>query len=100
METQGIAEVILYEILDLKSVNLQVQTIPTPLALNPTYASILIIQNNSGSVVYFGPLGALNLQLPANGGVFTLAMPLGKKIDLSKLFLVSTTNVIITVMYA
>jgi hypothetical protein len=99
MAIEGIAEVF-FEILELKSVNLNVQTIPTPITLNPTYASILVIQNNSGSVVYFGPLGATNLQLPANGGVFTITMPLGKKIDLSKLFLVSTTNVTVTVMYA
>ena len=95
----GIAESI-FEILDLKSVNLQVTNFPTPIALNPTYASILIIQNNSGSIVYFGPLGALNLQLPANGGVFTITMPPKTKIDLSKLFLVSTTQVTVTVMYA
>ena len=95
----GIAEGI-FEILDLKSVNLQVTNFPTPIALNPTYASILIIQNNSGSIVYFGPLGALNLQLPANGGVFTITMPPKTKIDLSKLFLVSTTQVTVTVMYA
>ena len=99
MEIQGIAEGI-FEILDLKSVNLQVTNFPTPIALNPTYASILIIQNNSGSIVYFGPLGALNLQLPANGGVFTITMPPKTKIDLSKLFLVSTTQVTVTVMYA
>jgi len=99
MAIQSIAENI-FEILDLKSVNLQVQTQPTPISIVPVYASILVIQNNSSTLVNFGPLGALNLQLPANGGVFTITMPPGTKIDLSKLYLVATTSVIVTVMYA
>jgi hypothetical protein len=85
---------------NISFINVNVGTTPTKIVTTSTLVSLLIIQNNSTSDVYLGSSTLQNIKIPANGGVFTLTLPLSQKIDLSTLYLVSSVSISVGVMYA
>ena len=80
--------------------NVNVGTTPTQIVTSPTLINMLLIQNNNASDVYFGSSALQNIKIPANGGVLTITLPMNFKVDLSTLYLVSSTTVTVAVMYA
>jgi hypothetical protein len=84
----------------LSFINVNVGTTPTQIVTTSTLISMLMIQNNSTSDVYLGSSTNQPIKISANGGVFTLTLPLSQKIDLSTLYLISSVSVTVAVMYA
>jgi hypothetical protein len=84
--------------LNFKNVN--VGTTPTQITSTSTPINLLLIQNNSASDVYFGNSTTQNIKIPANGGSIQIVLPLAFTIDLSTLYLISSTAVTVAVMYA
>jgi hypothetical protein len=81
------------------NINVNVGTTPTPIASTPTLVSMLIVQNNSTTDVSLGNASLQNIKIPANGGVISLVLPMGKKMDLNKLYLVASASTTVAVMY-
>jgi len=80
--------------------NVNVGTTPTQITTTSTLVNMLMIQNNSATDVYLGSSSLQNIKIPANGGVISIVMPMNFKIDLADLYLVSSANVTVAVMYA
>jgi len=84
----------------LKFANVSVGTTATQITTTSTLANVLIIQNNSSVDVFLGDSTLQNIKIPANGGTISVVMPMNFKVDLSTLYLVSSTTVTVAVMYA
>jgi hypothetical protein len=84
----------------LTFLNVNVGTTATQITTTSTLINMLLIQNNSASDVYLGSSSLQNIKIPANGGVITITLPMNFKVDLSTLYLISSTSVTVAVMYA
>jgi hypothetical protein len=88
------------EIRTFKFLSISVGTTPTPITSTSTLAVMLLIQNNSSVDVYLGDANSQPIRIPANGGLLSIVMPLGKQFDLSKLYLSASTSTNVVVMYS
>jgi len=83
----------------LMFLTVNVDTSPTPIVSTTTLVNLLLIQNNGSVDVYLGDANSQPVKVPANG-VFSLALPLDYKIDLSALRLVASASTSVVVVYA
>jgi len=90
----------LTEVRTFKFLSVSVGATPAPITSTSTLVVMLLIQNNSSVDVYLGDANSQPIRIPANGGVLSITMPLGKQFDLSKLYLSASTNTNVVVMYS
>jgi hypothetical protein len=83
----------------LMFLTVNVGTSPTPIVSTTTLVNLLLVQNNGSVDVYLGDNNSQPVKVPANG-VFSLALPLDYKIDLSALRLVASVSTSVVVVYA